>query len=138
MAVKYIADKSALARMKYPPVAAVLSPLLVGGVVVTCGVIELEVLFSARTHADVVATRANRRALPSVDLSQADFDRAIKVLEGLAKLGHHRAAGIPDLLIAAVAERNALTVLHYDKDFDLIAKVTGQSAQWVVPAGSVP
>ena len=46
--------------------------------------------------------------------------------------------GIPDLLIAAVAERNALTVLHYDKDFDLIAKVTGQSMEWVVPAGSVP
>ena len=136
--MRYIADKSALARMKYPPVAAVLSPLLVGGVVVTCGVIELEVLFSARTHVDVVTTRANRRALPSVDVSQDDFDRAINVLEGLARSGHHRAAGIPDLLIAAVAERNALTVLHYDKDFDLIAKVTGQATQWVVPAGSVP
>jgi predicted nucleic acid-binding protein len=136
--VKYLADKSALARMKHPTVAAVLSPLLVGGAVVTCSVIELEVLFSARTHADIVATRGRRRALPIVDLSQADFDRAIDVLEGLAKSGHHRAAGIPDLLIAAVAERHTLTVLHYDKDFDLIAKVTGQAMEWVVPAGSVP
>jgi predicted nucleic acid-binding protein len=85
-----------------------------------------------------LVTRARRRALPFVDLSQSDFDRAIDVLEGLAKAGHHRAAGIPDLLIAAVAERYMLTVLHYDKDFDLISKVTGQAMEWVVPAGSVP
>ena len=136
--MRYIADKSALSRMKHPAVAAVLSPLIVGGDVFTCGVIELEVLFSARTHADLVSTRTRRRALPSVKLSQFDFDRAIDVLEGLAKYGRHRTAGIPDLLIAAVAERNSLTVLHYDKDFDLIAKVTGQATQWVVPAGSVP
>jgi predicted nucleic acid-binding protein len=136
--VRYIADKSALARMKHPAVAAVLSPLLVGGAVVTCSVIELEVLFSARTHADLVATRARRSALPFVDISQSDFDRAIDVLAGLAQSGQHRAAGIPDLLIAAVAERNSLTVLHYDKDFDLIAKFTGQPMEWVVPAGSVP
>ena len=79
--MKYIADKSALARLKHPAVAAVLSPLLVGGDVVTCSVIELEVLFSARTHADLVTTRARRMALPSVELSQTDFDRAVEVLE---------------------------------------------------------
>jgi predicted nucleic acid-binding protein len=138
VAVSYIADKSALARMKHPAVAAVLSPLLIGGSVATCSVIELEVLFSARTHADIVVTRNRRRALPFVELYQSDFDRAVDVLEGLAEAGHHRASGIPDLLIAAVAERNGLTVLHYDKDFDLIAKVTGQAMEWVVPAGSVP
>jgi predicted nucleic acid-binding protein len=136
--MRYIAGKSALARMKHPSVAAVLSPLLVGGDVATCSVIELEVLFSAKTHADLVATRARRKALPLVALSQLDFDRAIDVLAGLAESGHHRAAGIPGLLIAAVAERNDLTVLHYDKDFDLIAKVTGQAMEWVVPAGSIP
>ena len=111
---------------------------MIGGDVATCGVIELEVLFSAKTHADLVTTRALRRALPRLAMSQADFDRAIDVLEGLARSGHHRAAGIPDLLIAAVAERHRLTVLHYDKDFELIAKVTGQAIEWVVPPGSVP
>jgi hypothetical protein len=34
-------------------------------------------------------------------------------------------------------ERERLTVLHYDRDFEHIAKVTGQSHQWIVPAGSV-
>lgn len=138
MAVKYIADKSALARLKHPTVAARLAPLMVGGDVATCSVIELEVLFSARSHADVVLTRKTRSALPAVAILQADFDRATDVLEGLARFGHHRGAGIPDLLIAAIAERCALTVVHYDKDFDLIAKVTKQPCEWVVPAGSVP
>jgi hypothetical protein len=49
-----------------------------------------------------------------------------------------RSAGLPDLLIAAVAERERVTILHYDSDYDLIMEVTGQPAQWVVPRGTVP
>lgn len=136
--MRYIADKSALARLRHASVAARLGPLIVGGDVATCSVIELEVLFSAKSHADLVATRATRSSLPWVEILQTDFDRALDVLEGLARSGHHRGAGIPDLLIAAVAEREKLTVLHYDKDFDLIASFTGQTTDWIVPAGSVP
>jgi hypothetical protein len=44
---------------------------------------------------------------------------------------------VPDLLIAAAAEADSLTVLHYDADFDRIAAVTGQRSEWVVPAGSI-
>ena len=49
-----------------------------------------------------------------------------------------RSVGLPDLLIAAVAERESAIVLHYDGDYDLIAEVTGQPMQWVVPRGTVP
>ncbi len=49
-----------------------------------------------------------------------------------------RAVGLPDLLIAAVAERESVTVLHYDSDYDFIAQITGQPMQWVVPHGTVP
>jgi predicted nucleic acid-binding protein len=48
-----------------------------------------------------------------------------------------RGRKLPDLLIAAAAEEQRLTVLHYDQDFDQIAKVTGQACEWVVPAGSI-
>ena len=71
-------------------------------------------------------------------MTQADFDRAIGVMEELARHGQHRAVSLPDLLIAAVAEREHLLVLHYDADYDLVAAVTGQPMQWVVPRGSVP
>jgi predicted nucleic acid-binding protein len=56
----------------------------------------------------------------------------------LASASQHRAAAIPDLLIAAVAERHQVTVLHYDHDFEHIAAITGQRVQWVVPPGTVP
>ncbi len=124
--------------MNHSTVATRLAPLLVGGDVATCGVVDLELLFSARTHAELTAVRAERATLPQLPMAQPDFDRAAAVLEALARTGHHRAAGIPNLLIAAVAERHHLTVLHYDKDFDRIARMTKQPVEWIVPAGSVP
>jgi predicted nucleic acid-binding protein len=49
-----------------------------------------------------------------------------------------RSVGLPDLLVAAVAEREHVTVLHYDADYDLVAQVTGQPMRWVVARGTVP
>src|SRR5438067_1221016 len=97
---RFIADKSALARIRLPQVEAVLSPLILVGAVATCSFIELEILFSARGYQDFVNTRAARsRAYPLVPMIQRHFDRAIEVMEGLARRGLHRAVGIPDLLI---------------------------------------
>lgn len=56
----------------------------------------------------------------------------------LWRAGRVRAVGFPDLLIAAVAEREQVTILHYDSDYDLVAEVTSQPMQWVVPRGTVP
>ncbi|MDQ3701291.1 MAG: PIN domain nuclease [Chloroflexota bacterium] len=135
---RYLADKSALVRLGRPEVGAVLEPLLLAGEVATCGVVELEVLYSARSHQDLVRTRATRAlAFPLVPVVQADFDRAADVMEALAGRGQHRAVGLPDLLIAAVAERAGLTVIHYVADYDLVAAVTGQPTRWIVPRGSV-
>ncbi len=139
VAPRYLVDKSALARLRHPSVAAVLTPLVLAGEVATCGVIELEILFSARSHADVLRTREIRaRAFPLVPVAQQDFDRAIEVMVELARRGLHRAVALPDLLISAIAERERLTVLHYDADYDHVALVTGQAMRWVVPRGSVP
>jgi len=52
-----------------------------------------------------------------------------EVLTLLADRGQHRAPSIPDLIIAATAELAGLTVLHLDKDFDLITEITGQAAE---------
>ena len=138
MAVRFLADKSALARLRHVNVDRRLTPLLLAGDVARCGIVDLELLYSARAHTDFVQILGERRALPLVDIVQADFDRSVEVMGLLARRGKHRAVSIPDLLIAAVAERERLSVLHYDRDFDLIASVTGQKVEWIVPAGSVP
>jgi predicted nucleic acid-binding protein len=86
----------------------------------------------------LIATRQNRaRAFTLLPMLQSDFDRAADVMEALALSGRHRAVGLADLLIAAVAERAGLTLLHYDGDFDFVASVTGQPTQWIAPHGSL-
>lgn len=136
---RYLADKSALARMRHPTVEQRLGPLILAGEVATCGIVELEILYSARSHDDLVHVRNERKdAFVSVPIKQRDFDRAIELLTALARAGNHRAAGIPDLLLASVAERAGMTLLHYDGDFDLIAAQCRLKAEWVVRRGSVP
>lgn len=61
---------------------------------------------------------------------------AIEVHGALAERGRHRTVPIRDLIIAAVAERHRIGILHYDRDFDVIAEVTGQPVEWVVPCGT--
>jgi predicted nucleic acid-binding protein len=71
-------------------------------------------------------------------MDQAVLDRAATVQDRLAERSQQRGAKIADLLIAAAAEAGGLVVLHYDHDFDLIADITGQPTEWIVPAGTVP
>ena len=105
--------------------------------VATCAIVELEVLFSVRNHQEHVRVRERRElAYEGVPLSEATFERAMDVQGDLARSGHHRLP-IPDLVIAAAAESAGLTVLHYDSDYDIIAGVTGQEVEWVVPRGTV-
>ena len=108
------------------------------GLVATCSMIDVEILFSCRSPAEYAAVLAERAGLERLDITQADWDRAIDVQHHLASRSRHRGAAIPDLLIAAVAERHRVTVLHYHHDFDEIGSVTRQRMQWVVPPGSVP
>lgn len=132
----YLADKSALARLGHRQVADRLGSLLADGLVATCPIIDLEVLYSARTRTDYDNILAERRALPSYPITAAVTDRAIDVQHQLARTGRHRMP-LPDLLIAAVAEINDLTVMHYDADYDHIAEITNQAAIWVAPRGSI-
>ncbi len=136
---RYLVDRSALARFRAASVSAVLAPLILAGEVATCGIIELEVLYSARSYRDFIMTRTTRSdAFPLIPIVQADFDRAIQVMEELARRGLHRAVSLPDLLIGALAEREHVIVVHYDADYDHIAAVTDQPMRWVVPRGSIP
>ena len=115
-----------------------MEPLFIGGDVATCGIVDLELLFSARSRKDYVAILTDRRSLPRVEVGERGIERAIEVQTALARKGQHRGVTIPDLLIAAAAEATGLCVLHYDSDFDTVAEVTGQAVEWVVPQGSVP
>jgi len=134
----FLADKSALTRRETrPEVREVLEPLLVAGEIATCGIVDLELLYSARDRATYRSLVEALRGMPRVPLDEESVNRALTVQAMLAERSQHRAVPLPDLLVAACAERAELTVLHYDADFERIAELTGQSAQWIVPRGSV-
>jgi len=135
----YLADTSALARLRRPAVAAQLVPLVEAGLVATCAVIDLEVAWSTRTAEEFDRLRADRETgYERLETHDDDWRRAFDVQSELWRNGKVRAVGFPDLLIAAVAEREQVTILHYDSDFDMIAEATGQPTRWIVPRGSVP
>jgi predicted nucleic acid-binding protein len=108
------------------------------GLVATCGVAEFELGWAARSSAEFDQVRANRDAgYEWLAIRDEDWRRALEVQGALRRSGRIRAVGFPDLLVAAVAEREDVTIVHYDSDYDLIAGITGQPVKWVVPRGSV-
>ncbi len=133
----YLADTSALARVGFAPVLAELDRLGRLGLLATCITVDLEVLYSARSPTEY-ASIARQRSIAFTDLPpHPDIARRARSVQAeLARRSQHRAAGVVDLLTASIAEHHAAVVLHYDRDFDHIATVTGQPTRWIVPAGS--
>jgi hypothetical protein len=112
---------------------------LADGAIAVCDMVVMELLWSARDSADFRATEAALLACLWFSIEPRDWDEARRVFRELAARGplHHRQVKIPDLLIAAVAARNGLAVVHYDSDYDIIASVTGQATRWAAPRGSL-
>jgi predicted nucleic acid-binding protein len=111
----------------------------VAGEVGVCDMVMMELLYSARDAADFERTERNLLACPFSPIEPADWAEACRVWRELARTGagpHHRQVGPQDLLIAAVAARNGLTVVHYDSDYEIIARITGQPVRWAAPRGT--
>jgi predicted nucleic acid-binding protein len=134
----FLVDKSVLARRQTrAEVRRALDPLLLEGEVATCGIVDLEMLYSASSRSNYRAAAKSLRGMPRAPLDEGCVQRALEVQGLLAERSQHRAVPLPDLLVAACAEGAELTVLHYDADFERIAELTGQPVRWIVPRGSV-
>lgn len=136
MALTHLVDTSVLKRLTAPEVRAVVEPLADGGRLGRTTISDLEVGYSARNNREWDQLLAALDVFPLVEIGAEHFTRA-KQVQRLLAARSQRGRKVPDLLIAAVAEAERLTVVHYDQDFDKIAKVTGQSCQWVIKAGSI-
>jgi predicted nucleic acid-binding protein len=113
-----------------------LEELQLAGKIWTCRVIDLELIYSAR-KTDVAKLAAGRRAFLEAPVTPVVMERALSVSELLAGRGQHRGAKPTDLIIAAAAEAQDLILLHYDDDYDRIAAVTGQGAEWIAHRGTL-
>ena len=136
----WLIDKSAYVRLGSSPDDPAWADRIDRGLVRMATLTRLELGYSARTAA---AWRAELEVAPLAAISTqyltpAIEDRAVEVQILLADRGQRRAPSIPDLMVAATAELAGLVVLHFDKDFDLIAKVTGQPVERLAVSYGAP
>ena len=134
-ALVYLVDMSVFTRVFRTPVAEAMGRLAPLGLRHS-HLTALELRFSASTDAKWDLFEAAVSEYERVSVSPQDLDRADAVQRVLAGCGLKGRKPV-DLIIAAQAERLRLSVLHYDKDFEFIASVTGQSQEWIVPRGSI-
>lgn len=124
----WLIDKSALVRLSAAVDAEEWARRIERGLIRISTLTRLEVGYSARSATDhrQLLGEPPISSMPVEYLTPKIEDRALELQFALAERGHHRAASVPDLLIAATAELAELTVLHMAKDFDLIAEITDQ------------
>jgi predicted nucleic acid-binding protein len=132
----WLIDKSAIARLAVALDPEEWASRIERGLVRISTLTKLEVGYSARSSADhrTLLDEPPVASMPVEHLTPRIEDRAVEVQAALAGRGQHRAPSIPDLLIAATAELAELTVVHLDKDFELIAELTGQPVERLVLA----
>jgi predicted nucleic acid-binding protein len=136
MALTHLVDTSVLTRLARPEVRTTIQARVEKGELARAEISDLEIGYSARSASEWDRLAV---ALELFDLIETTTEhvRRAKRVQRLLAAKHQRGRKVPDLLIAAAAEAEGLTVIHYDGDFDRIAAVTGQRSEWVVPAGSL-
>ena len=131
----YLIDTSGLFRILQSEPRQAWSDQLAAGVIAICPIVELEFLYSARSLADrLEKQRLMRDLFGWVSMHKGAYERAEEVQQLLTETGTHRSAGPVDLLIAATAERERLTVLCDDRDFQTVAAVAGQPVRLLTDA----
>jgi predicted nucleic acid-binding protein len=138
----WLLDNSAWARLNDPALsdarAGEIADALEAGGIATCLPFLLEAGYSARTARDHGELLAALLALPRFEIDEQVERRAIDAQHQLARVGHHRLPPV-DLMVAAIADRHRLGVLHYDRDYDLIAEKTDLKFEsvWLANAGTI-
>ncbi|MFE9449521.1 PIN domain nuclease [Streptomyces sp. NPDC006739] len=128
----YLIDTSAVARVLLGRTTPEWDDRIGAGLVALCDITELEILYSARSAADREHVQRTLNAHYTwCPMPDGIYRRARVVQEMLTIKGEHRSAGPIDLLVAAAAEEAGLTLLHYDRDFETIARTTGQPVRMI-------
>jgi len=131
-AAEFLIDTSALVRLMRPGAESFgWDQAAAAGLIAICPITELEFFYGARSLADREQGIHDIRSLFGwVPVHDRAFARAWEVQGELTSRGQDRSAGPVDLVVAATADLHGLALLHHDRDFGVIARVTGQPVRW--------
>ena len=132
---RYLADTSAWNRSR--SVADRWARLIERNELYVCTPVKLELLYSARGRRDYADFARDLTGFPVLELTGSVEAAALRTQALLAERSQHRGPTPTDLLIAATAEAHDAILLHYDRHFDAITRVTRQPAEWVARRGSL-
>lgn len=132
---RYLADTSAWNRSRH--VFERWSELTLRDELALCAPVRLELLYSVRRSRDFQTFRADLLGFRDLRVDGWVIDFAEVIQARLSAGGAHRGPTAVDLLVAATAARHDVVLLHYDRHFDAIARVTGQPAEWIARRGSL-
>ena len=96
---------------------------LLAGEIATCDVIRMEVLAGARNEQHLQQLRRLLARASFLSMESMDYDAAATLYRTCRQRGQ-TVRKLIDCLIAAVAIRNDVPVLHMDVDFDILAQHT--------------
>ena len=142
MTGRLLLDNSAWVRLGDPSLpaerAGEVADALEAGRVAACLPFLLEAGYSARSARDHDQLLSELLSLPWVQIDQAVEQRSLDAQRQLARVGHHRLPPV-DLLVAALADRHRLAVLHYDRDYDVLADKTDLDFEsvWLAEPGAL-
>src|SRR5271170_8172599 len=127
----YLADTSVyVLQNRHQVVRDRFVTLLTQGRLAACQMTALEYLNNAADPGGYEVLWDALHAQRWIDVTTDAMTRALEVHHAMAARSQHRHFRLPDLIIAATAELNDVTVLHYDTGFDRIAEITGQPMEW--------
>jgi len=134
----YLADTSVyVLQARHAQVRQRFEGLLTEGRLAACQMTALEYLNNAPDPKGYEVLWGAMHGHRWMDVTTQAMDRALEVHRRLAETSQHRHFRLPDLIIAATAEVHGAIVLHYDADYDRIARITNQPMEWVVLKGSL-
>jgi predicted nucleic acid-binding protein len=122
---------------RFPQLASWFNTQVTAGRVLVCDIVILELtrLTPNKTRAEEVTKRLG--AFQSVAMEAELWTRARELQLLLAANGDHRRVPPVDLLIAAAAETAGVALVHYDRDYERIAKVSELEHRWLVADGTL-
>jgi hypothetical protein len=134
----YLADTSAWNRSNATrEIVDRWAELVLGSHLAICPPVQLELLYSVRSPGAYGELKDELAGLPALPLTERAAARALEIQEALAARSQHRGPTPTDLLVAAIADVNGATILHYDRHFDAIGVATGQPIEWLAPRGTL-
>lgn len=123
----FLADTSALVRFYRGQVSPGWDETVTAGLVGLCEPVRQEYLRAAGGRADYYEADALlHETLPHYGVPDHAWQDAAQLQRHLADRSWHQSASPVDLLVAVIAAHHKLTVLHADRDFEAIARITGQ------------